>query len=88
MPQGSVLGPLIYINDLEANIKSRIKFFADDTMIFSVVHDPTLTASELNHDLDLINKWQRSNHNTLYDELGWKSLSDRWLFKCLRYAAT
>ena len=47
--QGSVLGPLlflIYINDLEANIKSRIKFFADDIMIFSVDHDLTLTATE------------------------------------------
>ena len=35
--QGSVLGPLlflIYINDLERNTKSNIKFFADDTMLF------------------------------------------------------
>ena len=35
--QGSVLGPLlflVYINDLERNIKSNIKFFADDTMLF------------------------------------------------------
>ena len=60
VPQGSVLGPLlflIYINDLEEHIQSRIKFFADDTMLFSVVHDPLLTANELNHDLEMINIW-------------------------------
>ena len=60
VPQGSVLGPLlflIYINDLETDIKSKIKFFADDTMLFSVVHDPLVSANELNHDLDLINRW-------------------------------
>ena len=48
---------LIYINDLEKGIKSKIIFFADDTSIFSTVTDPTLTASELNHDLKLIEQW-------------------------------
>ena len=60
VPQGSVLGPLlflIYINDLEDGIKSSIKFFADDTSLFSVVRDPQITAEELNHDLSLINQW-------------------------------
>ena len=60
VPQGSILGPLlllIYINDLEKNIKSNINFFADDTMLFSIVNDPHISASELNHDLDVINKW-------------------------------
>ena len=60
VPQESVLGPLlflIYINDLEKDSKSRIKFFADDTMLYSVVHDPNVSANELNHDLKLINDW-------------------------------
>ena len=48
---------LIYINDLEKDVISNVKFFADDTMIFSVVQDPVLSASELNRDLNQINKW-------------------------------
>ena len=60
VPQGSVLGPLlflIYINDLERNIKSNIKFFAGDTMLFSLVKDPDVSALDLNHDLNIIRKW-------------------------------
>ena len=57
MHQGSVLGPLlflVYINDLERNIKSNVKFFADDTMLFSTVKSPEISANDLNHDLDII----------------------------------
>ena len=60
VPQGSVLRPLlflIYINDLETNIKSNIKFFADDTMLFSIVKNPDLSARDLNHDLVKIQNW-------------------------------
>ena len=60
VPQGSVLGPLlflVYINNLERNIKSNVKFFADDTMLFSIVKDPKISANDLNHDLDVIRQW-------------------------------
>ena len=60
VPQGSVLGPLlflVYVNDLENGMKSKVKFFADDTSLFSVVRDPQSSASDLNHDLGLISIW-------------------------------
>ena len=62
MHQGSVLGPLlflVYINDLENGIKSNVKFFADDTMLYSIVKDPLLSAADLNHDLEKINQWAK-----------------------------
>ena len=60
VPQGSVLGPLlflVYINDLERNIKSNVNFFADDTMLFSIVKHHEISANDLNHDLDIIHRW-------------------------------
>ena len=62
VPQGSVLGPLlflIYINDLERNTKSNINFFADDIMLFSIVKDPVISADNLNDDLNIIQLWAR-----------------------------
>ena len=60
VPQGSILGPLyflIYINDLAVGLSSNAKLFADDTSLFSVVHNANTTAKELNNDLIKISRW-------------------------------
>ena len=48
---------LIYISDLAYDLSSDVKLFADDTSLFSVVHDVNASARELNDDLKKINKW-------------------------------
>ena len=60
VPQGSILGPLlflIYINDLPDNLESLAKLFADNTSLFSTVHDPSKSAKLLNDDLQKISDW-------------------------------
>ena len=47
----------IYISDLADDLPSYVKLFADDTSLFSVVHDINASARELNDDLKKINKW-------------------------------
>ena len=52
--QGSILDPflfLIYINDLSDNLASNVKLFADDTSLFSLIHDINVSTGELKEHL-------------------------------------
>ena len=60
VPQESILGPLvflIYINDLSHNLLSTAKLSANDTPVFSIVHDLDSSTKQLNDDLKMISDW-------------------------------
>ena len=48
---------MIYINDLADGLSSNAKLFADDTSLFSAVHNANTTPKELNNDLVKISRW-------------------------------
>ena len=55
--QGSILDPLLLIcvNDFLDNLTSNANVVPDDTSLFSVVHDVSTSAKELNDDLKKVN---------------------------------
>ena len=75
MPQGSVLGPilfLVYINDLEEGVTGKILKFADDTKLFRKVKEIG-DKQNLQDDIDKLVKWSEK----------WQMLFNFGKCKCL-----
>lgn len=70
VPQGSVLGPLlflIYINDLPLHVSSNFRMFADDCVIYRTVTNPSdhiLLQEDLDHILQWCDDWLMSLNPT------------------------
>jgi len=63
VPQGSVLGPLLflaYVNDIWRNMESTIRLFADDCVIYRKIMN-NADMEKLQKDLDRLGEWAVEN---------------------------
>lgn len=59
VPQGTVLAPLLFlcfVNDIPLNVKSKIKLYADDILLYRTINS-VADCTLLQNDIDSLTKW-------------------------------
>ena len=69
VPQGSILGPLLflaYINDMHRSVNCQLALYADDSALIFSHKDPSVIADRLSHELSSCKKWLTDNKLSLH----------------------
>ena len=53
------------MNDLADNLVSDVRLFADDTSLFTIVYDETVSAQTFNSDLKTLEEWAYQMENAI-----------------------
>ena len=69
VPQGSILGPLLflcYVNDMPISVKCKLLLYADDSALIISGFDPEKIAEELSRELESCRQWLIDNKLSLH----------------------
>ena len=69
VPQGSILGPLLYLcycNDMELAVEGKLLLYADDSAILISDKDPSIVAEKLHTNLSSTNDWLIDNRLSMH----------------------
>ncbi len=69
VPQGSILGPLLflcYVNDMPISVKCKLLLYADDSALLVSGKDPTEIGKRLSYELESCSQWLIDNKLSLH----------------------